>query len=528
MSTPLQLMRGISIRLRMHGAIAMVLTLLALVGGAGLWGLDRITASSEHHLATTHADTIVLAELRTAVGDVRRYEKDLLINHGSAERQAAYRPKWQAALDRVHAKARAFARIEGDAKAPIAARIDTLMSGYAEKALPVLKTVETGGFNDASAADKAIEPAEQLVQASEQEAERLSGLLDAETRATRAEQRATARLAQWAFGASLALAVLLVAPLTLLNSHSIIAPMQQARELARAIAQGDLTRPVNTEGRDEAAELLRALAGMQSALGALVGEVRQASGSIQGASNEVASGNFDLSGRTEQAASNLQRTAASMQQLTQSVQQSAESSRHASELAGSASRDAERGGDVVAQVVSTMDEINHASKRIADIIGTIDGIAFQTNILALNAAVEAARAGEQGRGFAVVAGEVRSLAQRSAAAAREIKTLIGASVDKVDAGTQLVKHAGSTMGDIVASVQRVRDVIGQITTAAGEQSNGIGQINGAVSSLDAMTQQNAALVEQSAAAAESLKDQASRLNAVVARFQVQGDVVVAS
>jgi len=252
----------------------------------------------------------------------------------------------------------------------------------------------------------------------------------------------------------------------------------------------------------------------------LVGQVRQASESIHVTSSEVAAGNTDLSNRTEQAAGNLQQTASSMEQLTAIVRHSAESATQASGMAGAASGVAQRGGEVVAQVVTTMAEINAASHRISDIIGVIDGIAFQTNILALNAAVEAARAGEQGRGFAVVAGEVRSLAQRSAAAAREIKTLIGASVEKVDNGTRLVRDAGATMDEIVSSVQRVTDIIREISEAASEQSQGIAQVNGAVTDLDHMTQQNAALVEQSAAAAESLTQQAQRLSGVVATFRL--------
>ncbi|MBG6079198.1 methyl-accepting chemotaxis protein [Rubrivivax gelatinosus] len=249
-------------------------------------------------------------------------------------------------------------------------------------------------------------------------------------------------------------------------------------------------------------------------------EVRASADSIRTASDEIATGNLDLSQRTEQTASSLQQTASSMSQLTGTVQQSADSARQANQLAGSAADTAQRGGEVVAQVVSTMDKINTSSKKIADIIGVIDGIAFQTNILALNAAVEAARAGEQGRGFAVVAGEVRALAQRSAAAAREIKTLIGDSVDKVEAGARLVGDAGSTMQEIVASVQRVTDIIGEISAATHEQSSGIGQVNSAVNQLDQMTQQNAALVEQSAAAAGSLREQGTRLAELVATFHL--------
>ncbi len=249
-------------------------------------------------------------------------------------------------------------------------------------------------------------------------------------------------------------------------------------------------------------------------------QVRASAGSVNVASEEIATGNHDLSARTEQAASNIQQTASAMEQLTATVRNSADSARQANQLAASAAEVAQRGGAVVSQVVSTMDEINQSSKRISDIIGTIDGIAFQTNILALNAAVEAARAGEQGRGFAVVAGEVRTLAQRSAEAAREIKGLIGASVDRVEAGSRLVADAGHTMEEIVGSVKRVSDVIGEISTASSEQSDGIGQVGTAVTQLDQMTQQNAALVEQSTAAAESLRQQAQRLTDALAGFRL--------
>ncbi len=303
-------------------------------------------------------------------------------------------------------------------------------------------------------------------------------------------------------------------------ARSVAAPVKDAVRAAETIASGDLTQRIDSARRDELGDLLRSVGRMQESLRTLVGQVRSSTDNIGTASAEIASGNQDLSARTEQTASNLQQTASSMEQLTGTVKQSADSARQANQLAASAAEVAQRGGSVVSQVVSTMDEINASSRKISDIIGTIDGIAFQTNILALNAAVEAARAGEQGRGFAVVAGEVRTLAQRSAEAAREIKALIGASVEKVDTGSKLVADAGSTMGEIVASVQRVTDIIGEITAAASEQSDGIGQVNTAVTQLDQMTQQNAALVEQSAAAAESLKDQAQRLAQVVASFRL--------
>ncbi|MBI5269961.1 MAG: HAMP domain-containing protein [Burkholderiales bacterium] len=307
------------------------------------------------------------------------------------------------------------------------------------------------------------------------------------------------------------------------TTRSITGPVGRAVKVAERIAQGDLTSTVEIHGNDEIGRLLQAIHGMQDRLRELVGDIRQSADSIQTASTEVAVGNQDLSHRTEQTASSLQQAASSMHQLTATVNQSAESASQANQMASSASSVAQRGGQVVAQVVATMEEINHSSRKIADIIGVIDGIAFQTNILALNAAVEAARAGEQGRGFAVVAGEVRSLAQRSAEAAKEIKGLIGTSVDKVEAGTRLVSDAGSTMNEIVASVKRVSDIIGEITAAAAEQSTGLGEVNGSVGQLDQMTQQNAALVEQSAAAAESLKGQAARLAELVSVFRLQRD-----
>jgi methyl-accepting chemotaxis protein len=290
-----------------------------------------------------------------------------------------------------------------------------------------------------------------------------------------------------------------------------------ARQAVRRIAEGDLSGTMPDSAY--AQSLVGALTAMQNAMRTLVGQVHQSSQGIEVASTEIAKGNQDLSARTEQTASNLQQTAASMEQLTGTVRQSADSARQANQLAATAAEVAARGGSVVSQVVTTMDEINQSSRKINDIIGVIDGIAFQTNILALNAAVEAARAGEQGRGFAVVAGEVRNLAQRSAEAAKEIKGLIGASVERVDAGSRLVADAGQTMSEIVGSVQRVSDIIGEITAASGEQSEGIGQVNVAVNQLDQMTQQNAALVEQSAAAAQSLKEQAEQLALVVGRFR---------
>jgi len=340
----------------------------------------------------------------------------------------------------------------------------------------------------------------------------------------------TAEMRDAVKAATVILAVLAAASLAIgiggaiLITRSVTRPLHEAVEAARVIAANDLSQSMDSTRGDELGDLLRALGRMQSALRDVVGQVRASTDSITTASAEIATGNQDLSARTEQTAANLQQAAASMEQLTSTVRQSADSARQANQLATSAAEVAARGGDVVSRVVSTMDDINTSSKKIADIIGVIDGIAFQTNILALNAAVEAARAGEQGRGFAVVAGEVRNLAQRSAEAAKEIKSLIGASVDKVESGSRLVADAGKTMQEIVGSVQRVTDIIGEITAAASEQSDGIGQVNTSVTHLDKMTQQNAALVEESAAAAQSLKEQAGRLASVVGTFRLESSL----
>jgi methyl-accepting chemotaxis protein len=314
------------------------------------------------------------------------------------------------------------------------------------------------------------------------------------------------------FAVGIALALALV--------RSITQPLARAVGAAGAIAQGDLTQEIHDTRRDEFGQLLQALEQMTAKLRGVVTEVHRGVDSVSTASTQIANGNHDLSARTEQTAANLQETAASMEQLTSTVTQSADTARQANQLASTAAAAATRGGEVVSQVVGSMQLITDSSRKIADIIGVIDGIAFQTNILALNAAVEAARAGEQGRGFAVVAGEVRSLAQRSASAAKEIKTLIGDSVQTVEVGSAQVSQAGETMGEIVASVRRVSDLIGEITASSTEQRDGIGQVNTAVANLDQMTQQNAALVEESAAAAAALRDQAQRLAEVVSVFNV--------
>ncbi|KAB8042433.1 methyl-accepting chemotaxis protein [Janthinobacterium aquaticum] len=303
-------------------------------------------------------------------------------------------------------------------------------------------------------------------------------------------------------------------------TRSITRPITRAVEVAEAVSTGDLTSHIVVESRDETGQLMHALKNMNDKLVGIVGQVRASTDSISTASSEIAAGNLDLSSRTEQQASSLEETASSMEELTSTVKLNADHARSANQLAIDASQIASKGGAVVSEVVSTMGSINDSSRKIVDIISVIDAIAFQTNILALNAAVEAARAGEQGRGFAVVASEVRNLAQRSSQAAREIKDLINDSVQKVEAGSQLVDKAGRTMDEIVQSISHVTQIMNQISDASDEQRTGIEQVNQAIGQMDQVTQQNAALVEQAAAAAESMQEQASRLTDVVGLFKL--------
>jgi methyl-accepting chemotaxis protein len=516
------LLRKFSVRTRMIGAIVIVLSLLAVVGGVGLSGMLRMRQQSDEIATQAFTQSADLAKLRGQMGNLRRYEKDMLINSGKPAEMAKYRKLWQGEYDEAIQTSATMASRSVGAEAGQMGSLRVGLQNYGAGAAPVMQKLEAGGYDSAAAANAALGPAKEAVYAAEKLADEFTLKLRSEADAVLATTQQAMTQTLQLFGAAVVLSALLVVPLTLLNMVAICRPLAEATQLTARIAGGDLSRAEQAHGNDEPAALMRGLAQMQEALAGMVSQVRASTDSIGTASTEIASGNQDLSQRTEQTASNLQQTASSMEQFTGTVKQSAESARPANQLASSAAQVAARGGEVVSQVVVTMDEINASSKKIGEIIGVIDGIAFQTNILALNAAVEAARAGEQGRGFAVVASEVRSLAQRSAQAAKEIKSLIGASVEKVNSGARLVADAGQTMTEIVGSVQRVSDIIGEITAAAAEQSDGIGQVNVAVTQLDQMTQQNAALVEQSAAAAESLKDQAAQLTRAVATFKLDG------
>ncbi len=515
------LMRGFSIRVRMVGAIAAVLGMFAVVGLVGVIGGLRIKSLNETFMAQSVGDIEAVGQIRQHLAQVRLLEKQMVIDHEDSTKVKLSQDAWLVAIDATRASLTALQGPAGLTVGPLAGEALGLIDGYVKNSQTVLANILGGNYDNARTADRMLGRAKADMAQAEQRVDQIAKGVAARVGSTQAAFRATMQQVLLAFAATLAAVLLVVVPLTLVNSRSITAPIENAVAVANRIASGDLSSPIDGQGSDEAAALLQALGRMQDSLREMVGQVHHSSLSIQNSSAEVAVGNNDLSNRTEEAAQALQQTASSMQQLTANVRLNAEAAVEANRLAASAADVAQRGGGAVAQVVSTMDEINASSRRIADIIGTIDGIAFQTNILALNAAVEAARAGEQGRGFAVVATEVRSLAQRSAAAAREIKTLIGASVDRVEAGTRQVADAGQTMTEIVASVQRVSHIIHAISTATAEQSTGLGQVNGSVGDLDRMTQQNAALVEQSAAAAESLKGQAMRLGDLVGTFRLE-------
>jgi methyl-accepting chemotaxis protein len=504
----------------MIGAIVIVLGLMSVVGVAGLGGGLTVKSLNDHFMEHAVSEMRGIKDIQQHVAEFRLLEKQMVIDYEDGVAVLKLRESWGPAVQRAMDALKALTEGEADEDNPLAQKAIDELGAYRSATQRVLDQMQNGAYDTARVADRMLSRAHAHLAEVDKLVSQINAIVDSEAAESQADVVATLDKIAIGFGAVLVLTMVLVIPLTLLNSRSIVRPLDESRAIARAIAEGNLTTRIEVVGSDETAGLQAALRDMQASLQRIVGDVRESADSIRTASTEVAQGNADLSSRTEHAASNLQQTASSMEQLTGTVKQTAESARTANQLASSAAEVASKGGSVVSQVVATMEEIQASSRKIADIIGTIDGIAFQTNILALNAAVEAARAGEQGRGFAVVASEVRSLASRSAEAAKEIKSLIGASVEKVDTGSKLVADAGLTMSEIVASVKRVNDMIGEITAAAAEQSSGLGSVNASVSQLDQMTQQNAALVEQSAAAAESLKQQAQRLNEVVAGFRV--------
>jgi len=515
------MLRRLRIQARLWLAFGIILAMTAVLVAVGGFGLNvsqkaiqGITQKLIPASNTTVAARSRLLESKTATST-------MVASIFNKEGTARARKEWDAAQAGLDKAMDDFGRISTEEKGKAGlVKFRALMADYRKTVVPVADKLGADAYADAQAALEEMKAADASYDPALAMLNNIEG--DLKTRGDDVFVKVDNLVSSLFVGLLTAFIVCIAigGVLAVLISRSIIGPLVAAKRFAERMADGDLSSAPEARGTDESAEMMQALAAMQKSLSEIVGQVRESAESIQVASSEVASGNMDLSQRTEQTASNLQQASSSMTQLTGTVSQSADSAMTAKQLAGAAAETAGRGGEVVSRVVSTMGEINAASRKIADIIGTIDGIAFQTNILALNAAVEAARAGEQGRGFAVVAGEVRSLAQRSAEAAREIKALIGASVERVEAGTSLVNDAGTTMTDIVGSVQRVTDIIGEISAAAIEQSQGIAQVNGTVTELDQMTQQNAALVEESAAAAQSLKEQAVRLAGLVSAFRL--------
>ncbi|QHI98868.1 HAMP domain-containing protein [Xylophilus rhododendri] len=518
-------LRRFTIRMRMYGAIVLVVGLVALLGGGGYWGMGSIQRNAEFFVSTSTSATGTMAELRDSLQTARRAEKDMIIQYEKPEGVRAARTRWTTALDKANGTAKRFADERGGDDAGAMGEVMALVGKYRDAFSATANQLESGGYESATTANRMSARAVGVFEEAEKKLGALDDRLRAQTQQALADQAGMAHRIQMLFAIVVLVAVLTVVPLTLMNMRSICQPLEQARHTALAIARGDLSQPIAVEGRDELADLQRALAGMQDGLGAMVSQVRNASESIASASQQIAAGNQDLSNRTESTAGNVQETVASITELGSNVQQTASSAQTAHALATTASGAATRGGEVVQQAVASMQDIATSSRRINDIIALIDSIAFQTNILALNAAVEAARAGEQGRGFAVVASEVRNLAQRSAQAAQEIKGLIETSVTAVDGGVKLVRDAGAAMDEIVAGVKRVGGIIGEISSSANLQTTGIGAVSDAVNDIDRMTQQNAALVEESAAAAESLREQAVRLAGVVGQFQLSTALV---
>ena len=493
---------------------------LLLLFAAALFGISRLNQALDTYQTTVaqsfEHERMAADMLNNFKVQVQEWKNVLLRGKDPAQLTrywAAFEKQEKAIKDEAQKLVVALPPGEGRERVQQFAQAHERMGAAYRKGFEAFKAAD----HDPQAGDKAVagmdrEPSQLLDQAGGLIAKASSEVAE---RAAKAAQRAT----------TISLVVMLVVCAlgiagAIAFSRTVVNPLDNAVRVSQAVASGDLTVARQVQGKDEIALLLNALHDMQISLSHVVSNVRNNADSVAAASTEIAQGNNDLSARTEQQASALEETSASMEELSSTVQANAENARTANQLAVSASTVAVQGGDVVAEVVTTMKGINDSSKKIADIISVIDGIAFQTNILALNAAVEAARAGEQGRGFAVVASEVRNLAQRSADAAKEIKTLIHASVERVELGTTLVDKAGATMSEVVSAIRRVTDIVGEISAASSEQSAGVAQVGDAITEMDQATQQNAALVEQSAAAADSLKAQAQQLVQAVAVFRL--------
>ncbi|WP_275682340.1 methyl-accepting chemotaxis protein [Scleromatobacter humisilvae] len=503
---------------RLATAFGIIIAFLLAIAAVGWLSIRSIDESLELVATDSYTKVKLANEILAGVNKQARATRNALLYGTSTDREAQLAAADNARIPVAEAYAKLEARVRSAEGRAQLATVLRLREAYLRE-LPKFESLVRAGELDAARMqllDHVRTPQLDYMAALEKFTRLEGDLMAGGAR----DAGSFATTCQWVVAIAAGAALMVAVVLARLVSNSITRPLAQAMTVAETVAAGDLRSTFLICGNDESAMLLRTLQQMNDSLAKIVGEVRQSSETIATGSTQIATGNADLSQRTEEQASNLQQTAASMEQLTATVLQNAETARLATQLAAAASSSAIDGGQVVDQVVRTMEQIKASSRQVAEIIAVIDGIAFQTNILALNAAVEAARAGEQGRGFAVVAAEVRGLAKRSADAAKEIKTLIGRSVDQVEAGSRQVSDAGESMSDIVASVGRVSDLIGEISSASEQQGRGASQVGHAVTQLDQVTQQNAALVEQSAAAAESLQHQAVRLAAMVETFKL--------